>query len=344
MIVGLTGSLASGKGVVASFLKKKGFVYISLSDELRQIAKERKIELTRSNLQSLGNQLRAEQGSAVLAKVAVDKIINQEYKKAIIDGIRNPAEVKELEKVKNFFLVSVDAPREVRFNRMVSRNRESDPVTMNDFTKIDNKDKGIGEKSSGQGVGKCMSRAKFVLINDGAFEEVEEKIERLYADIEMKVIRPSWDEYFMEIAQSVSRRATCSRGRSGCVIVRDKQILVTGYVGSPKGLPHCDEIGHQMKSVIHEDGRESKHCVRTTHAEQNAICQAAKFGVPIEGATLYCRMTPCEVCAKMIINSGIKRVVCERHYHSGSESEEMLAKAGVKFEVLFDEIQQYSNQ
>ena len=85
-------------------------------------------------------------------------------------------------------------------------------------------------------------------------------------------VRPSWDEYFMQIANTVSTRATCDRGRSGCVIVRDKQILVSGYVGSPVGMLHCDEVGHQMKQLIHEDGSVTCHCTRTVHAEQNAIC------------------------------------------------------------------------
>lgn len=156
--------------------------------------------------------------------------------------------------------------------------------------------------------------------------------------------RPSWDQYFIAIAKAVGTRATCDRGRSGCVIVRDKQLLVTGYVGAPSGLPHCDEVGHQMKIMTHEDGRQTKHCVRSTHAEQNAIIQAAKNGVGIEGATLYCKMTPCRVCAKMIINAGIKRVICERAYHSGRESELMFAEVGVALKYLDVRIEEYPNQ
>lgn len=156
--------------------------------------------------------------------------------------------------------------------------------------------------------------------------------------------RPSWDEYFMEIARAVATRATCDRGRSGCVIARNKQILVTGYVGAAAGLPHCDEVGHQMKTVTHEDGHQSQHCVRTTHAEQNAIVQAAKLGVAIEGATLYCKMTPCAVCAKMMINAGLKRVVCEKRYHAGGESEDMFRKVGMELDYFNDEIEQYANQ
>jgi len=161
---------------------------------------------------------------------------------------------------------------------------------------------------------------------------------------ETKYKRPSWDEYFMEIANTVSKRATCDRGRSGCVIVRDRQILVTGYVGSPKGLPHCDEVGHQFRRVVHEDGTVSEHCVRTVHAEQNAICQAAKLGISLDGATLYCRMTPCRVCAMLIINCGIKRVVCEKKYHDGAESEEMFKMAGVQLEFFSEDVMKYDRQ
>lgn len=156
--------------------------------------------------------------------------------------------------------------------------------------------------------------------------------------------RPSWDEYFMNVAKVIADRATCDRGRSGCVIARDKQILVTGYVGSPKGLPHCDEIGHQMKTVTHEDGHQTQHCVRTAHAEQNAICQAAKLGIAINDATLYCKMTPCVACGKMIINAGIKRVVCEKKYHAGAESEEAFKQAGIELSFFDESVEQYKNQ
>ena len=159
-----------------------------------------------------------------------------------------------------------------------------------------------------------------------------------------KYVRPTWDEYFMEIANTVSKRASCDRGRSGCVIARDRQLLVSGYVGSPIGLPHCDEVGHQMKKMQHEDGSVTQHCVRTVHAEQNAICQAAKLGISLLGATLYCRMTPCRTCAMLIINCGIERVVCERKYHAGAESEEMFKTAEVRLEYVHDEVQKYNNQ
>ena len=160
---------------------------------------------------------------------------------------------------------------------------------------------------------------------------------------EEKYVRPTWDEYFMEVARSVAKRSTCDRGRLGCVIARDNQILATGYAGSPAGLPHCDDVGHLMRKVIHSDGTISQHCVRTVHGEQNAICQAAKRGISIDGATMYLKMTPCRTCAMLIINCGIKRVVCEKHYHDEADSMEMFALANIKVEHLEDEVQTYDD-
>ena len=108
------------------------------------------------------------------------------------------------------------------------------------------------------------------------------KSEDILAKNDNKNSRPSWDDYFFEIADSVSKRATCDRGKSGCVIVKDRQILVTGFVGSPVGFAHCDDAGHQMKRLTHEDGQTTEHCMRTIHTEQNAICQAARRGISIE--------------------------------------------------------------
>ena len=146
----------------------------------------------------------------------------------------------------------------------------------------------------------------------------------------------------MQVTNSIAQRATCDRGRSGCIIVKDRQILASGYVGAPPGLPHCDEAGHLFNTVRHSDGKEKQHCVRTVHAEQNALCQAAKRGIALDGATLYCRMTPCRTCTMLIISCGIIRVLCERKYHAGSESEVLFAQAGVKLEFIYDEIQQYN--
>ncbi|TRO50640.1 cell division protein DedD [Candidatus Bathyarchaeota archaeon] len=156
--------------------------------------------------------------------------------------------------------------------------------------------------------------------------------------------RPDWDRYFLDLCEAVSKRATCDRGKAGCVIVKDKRIMTTGYVGSPAGLPHCDECGHDMRRVLNENGTVSQHCVRTLHAEQNAIVQAAKFGIPIKDSTLYCKMTPCRRCAMIIITSGIKRVVCEKHYHADKDTIEMFKQANIELVVMNNKVEEYERQ
>lgn len=153
--------------------------------------------------------------------------------------------------------------------------------------------------------------------------------------------RPNWDEYFLDVMHALAKRATCARGRTACVIVKDNQIVVSGYVGSPPGLPHCDEVGHLMKKVVEEDGTIREHCMRTIHAEQNAICQAAKHGVSIAGGTLYCKLAPCRTCAMLLIACGIKRIVAEYKYHAGGEAEEMLKQAGIEIRYINDETLKY---
>jgi dCMP deaminase len=145
----------------------------------------------------------------------------------------------------------------------------------------------------------------------------------MVAKTELWHIRPSWDDYFMGIAAQVARRSTCDRARVGAIIVKDRRILTTGYNGSPAGLAHCDEIGHLMVNG---------HCVRTLHAEQNAIIQAALHGVGVAGSTMYVTHQPCLTCAKMIINAGIRRVVFAGHYPDPN-AVTFLQDAGVALEL-----------
>jgi len=126
-------------------------------------------------------------------------------------------------------------------------------------------------------------------------------------------MRPSVDEYFMEIASVVAKRSTCLRNQVGAVIVRDKRILATGYNGAPKGLPHCLDIGCIREQNNIPSGERHELC-RAVHAEQNAILQAAIHGVSTENTTIYCTHQPCILCAKMMINAGIKKVVYANQY------------------------------
>jgi len=146
--------------------------------------------------------------------------------------------------------------------------------------------------------------------------------------------RPNWDDYFLKIAEDVATRATCDRKLVGAVITFRSRILSTGYNGAPRGLPHCSGetgVGHELV-----DG----HCVRTAHAEGNAIANAARAGVAIEGGTLYTTASPCYDCMKLIINAGIVRVVAGEFYDSrygkSGSVEDMFTQAGVEFDVISD--------
>ena len=149
--------------------------------------------------------------------------------------------------------------------------------------------------------------------------------------------RPSWDEYFMDVMHALSKRATCNRGKTACLLVKDNHIISSGYVGSPSGLPHCDEVGHLMKKVVNEDGSISEHCVRTIHAEQNAILFAAKNGISTVGSTLYVTVSPCVHCAKVIVAAGITRVFYKTLYDRSQDGLILLDKNGIECRQLTDE-------
>lgn len=140
--------------------------------------------------------------------------------------------------------------------------------------------------------------------------------------------RPSWEEYFMDIARLVASRSTCLRRQVGAVIVKDKNVLATGYNGTPSGIRHCSESGCLREKLNVPSGERHELC-RGLHAEQNAIIQAAKHGVNISGSTLFCTNAPCVICAKMLINAGLKTIVYLDGYPDNLAAE-LLAESGIE--------------
>ncbi len=141
-------------------------------------------------------------------------------------------------------------------------------------------------------------------------------------------VRPSWDEYFMEIVELIKERSTCLRRQVGALIVNDKRILATGYNGAPTGCSHCEEVGCLREKLQIPSGQRHELC-RALHAEQNAIVQAALYGISVQGGTLYVTHQPCVMCAKMAINAGIKRIVYKGEYPD-ELSRELLEEAGIE--------------
>ena len=150
--------------------------------------------------------------------------------------------------------------------------------------------------------------------------------------------RPTWDEYFMEMAELTAKRSTCIRRSVGAVIVKDRHAIATGYNGAPSGIAHCEERGGCIRQKLNVPSGQRHELCMALHAEQNAIIQAAAMGNSIEGGTIYITHQPCAICAKMIINAGIKRIVIKEGYPDELAAS-ILEEAGLKIEKI-DEIGQ----
>ena len=309
--IGITGTLGAGKGTIVDYLvKNKGFVHYSVRAFITEEIKKRGLEVNRDTMTLVGNDLRAQHTPSWIVEQLYEKAVASGCN-CIIESVRTPGEVAALRGKSNFYLFAVDADPKVRYERAVLRGSETDHISYETFIANEQREMDNTDPNK-QNLGVCIREADFRFDNGGTIEDLHKQVEDVLQQITYR--RPSWDEYFMELADVAAHRATCDRGRSGCVIVKDRQLLVTGYVGSPAGLPHCDEVGHLFRQTA------------------------------LDGATLYCRMTPCRTCAMLIINCGIKRVVCERKYHAGAESEELFRQAGIQLEFFHDEVQQYENQ
>lgn len=145
--------------------------------------------------------------------------------------------------------------------------------------------------------------------------------------VSLKNLRPSWDEYFLKITKEVSKRSTCLRRQTGAILVREKRILASGYNGAPTGLKHCQEVGCLREKLAISSGKRHELC-RGLHAEQNAIIQAALHGVNIKGSTLYSTHFPCSLCAKMLINAGVLKVIYVEDYPDDL-ARELFVEAGI---------------
>ena len=325
MIIGLTGKNGSGKGEVARFLKERGFDYLSLSDVLREELKKRRKPVTRENLVQLGNELRKKFGPDILAKRTVERIeVDKNY---VVDSIRHPAEVKALKAGNGFVLLNVTAPPQIRFARLKKRGRENDPKTVQQFKTLEKTE----EKStvrSDQQLDQAIKLADLKIQNAGTLKELHDEITRIVMAVAQKKKRPNWDEYFLGIAKVVALRSNCVKRKVAAVIVKDKRIIATGYNGTPRGVKNCNEGGCPRCNQMASSGTKLDECL-CSHGEENAITQSAYHGVNIKDSTLYTTYSPCLLCTKMIINSGIQEVVFNVNYPLGETSMRLLKEAGV---------------
>jgi dCMP deaminase len=325
MIIGLTGKNASGKGVVAEYLKERSFYYLSLSDEIRGEIERRGQEITRDALIQVGNELREKHGVAVLAERIISKI--EDDKNYIIDSIRHPAEVDALRKNGNFKLLNIDASKEVRFQRIKQRGRESDPQGYEEFLLLEDKEASNADEIKQQ-VEKCQDLADVTITNNGSLEDLCQEINMIIKDALMNFERPGWDEYFMSIAKVVSSRSNCIKRKTAAIVVKDKRVISTGYNGTPRGTKNCNEGGCPRCNSLSSQGTKLEECY-CSHAEENSITQAAYHGISLKDSTLYTTFAPCLICTKMIINAGIMEVVYNTEYPLNDSSFQLLKEAGV---------------
>lgn len=325
MIIGLTGRNASGKGAAADFLRTKGFTFYSLSDVIREEVGRLGLEITRENLITTGRELRAKHGTGFLAEQILQKLeADQNY---VIDSFRHPDEVSTFRKRADFALLAVTATVETRFERIKQRARENDPETLDKFVALE-EEEASSQSREGQDLTATEALADFVVDNDSSLEALHQQLSGIIQQVFSATSRPSWDEYFMKIAQVAALRSNCVKRKVAAVIVRDKRVISTGYNGTPRGTKNCYQGGCPRCNNLADSGTKLDECL-CSHGEENSITQAAYHGVSVKDATLYTTFAPCLMCTKMIINAGIREVVYNKDYPLNDSSFALLQEASV---------------
>jgi dCMP deaminase len=364
MIIGISGTNGAGKTTTSDYLKKKGFSYYSCSDIIRDILDKNGQEKTRDNMRILGNKIREEYGTSELAKRLSEKIKanNDEY--VIVDSLRHTDEINVFRSFPNFILLFLESPLEIRYERIRERKREDDFISFEKFKIDEKKEMGITGSNQQLGLCKKVADI-IVLnegIVENLYKQIDKIIEKNYTKVENKdnlneavnknlkdnndieskketinennnekkiteanFKRPSKDEYYMNIAKQIAARSNCLSAHHGALIVKDDQIVATGYNGAPRKTKDCLERGSCLRRELNiESGTRFELC-RTVHAEQNAIINAARSGVSVFGGTMYLfskkifnapeggtliDAAPCFICKKIILNAGLKEIVC----------------------------------
>lgn len=333
MIIGITGKNCSGKDTVGDYLKRKTFFHISLSDIIRDQLRSEKKEVTRENLLSKGLELRTRYGPRILAVRAIEKM--QPGSNYVVTSIRNPSEVEELKKLPNFVLINVESDPKVRFQRMISSQRqlvtgkqEKDPSTFEEFLKLEEIEARNNDNNAQQ-LDEVINMSDMTLENNADLKVLQTKMDGILKGLaDFKDARPEWDSYFMSIAKVVATRGNCMKRQVAAIIVKDRRIISTGYNGTPRGTKNCNEGGCPRCNGFADGGSKLDECL-CSHGEENAIVQAAYHGISIKGSTLYTTFSPCLTCTKMIINAGIKEVVYNEAYPVGDVVNHMFEQAGV---------------
>ena len=326
MRIGVAGLNAAGKTEVVHFLERRGCYPASLSDVIREELASEGVEPTRERMIAAGRKLRERYGAAILAERVLARLPAD--RNHVIDSIRHPAEVEALRASEEFVLVWVEASPEIRFERARARGRMGTPETFDAF-QVEQARELESEDAAGQQLLAVRELADETVDNDGDLEALHAALHSILERHLPFRHRPPWDEYFVNIARVVASRSNCIKRKVGSIIVSDRRIISTGYNGTPRGTLNCNEGGCPRCAGAAESGTRLDECL-CSHAEENAITQAAYHGVSVRGGTVYTTFSPCLMCTKMIVNAGIAEVVYDATFPLGETALRVLHEAGVK--------------
>jgi len=297
-ILAVVGMSGSGKGEVTTYLENfHNYSRVYFGGVTLDKLNDAGLEVNEENERKMRENLRVEYGMAVYAKLSLPKIQKylEEGKNTVIDGLYSWEELKFLrESIKDLGVIAVVASRKIRYERL--SKRPTRPLTLEQAISRDN------SQIENLNQGGPISYADHYIQNEFSIPELHNSINKILGIKR----RPSWDNYFMNIARIISSRGTCDRKYVGAVIVDpEHQILTTGYNGSISGQPHCSQVGHEIIN---------NHCERTIHAEENALLQAGRVGASLKGGTIYSTASPCWKCFRGIVRVGLKRIVFGEMY------------------------------
>jgi dCMP deaminase len=329
MIIGVAGRNGAGKGELVLFLESRSFSVLSLSDAIRNELANRGLSESRERMIEVGQEMRRRSGPGALAQGLVQQLhADRNY---AIDSIRHPVEVEILRHYaestqQEFRLVWVDAKLETRFDRLQSRKRPGDPTSMAKLEELETRERASDDPNAQQ-LDAVEDEADYRLTNDSSLEEFHHQIHSWVKE-NLSFLRPGWDDYFIGIARVVAPRSNCVKRKVAAVVTLDKRIISTGYNGTPRGTTNCNEGGCPRCNDLAPGGTRLDECL-CSHAEENAITQAAYHGVSLKGGTIYTTFSPCLQCTKMIINAGLTEVVYQNAYPLGEVSLSLLEEAGI---------------
>ena len=326
MIIGITSFLAAGKDTVGKILEDKGFERHSCSDYLREVAKEKNIEITRDNLVNLGNDLREKYGANILAEKLVERINNSKNELFVIESIRTPKEIETFrKKLKDFVLIFIDADPEIRYKRAKERLKEKEHInSFEDFINSEKREMTNNNPFSQQ-LDVCKKQADISIQNNEDINKLKQEISDILVKLQIRFKHnPDWHRYFLDIARDISVRSTCLSAHGGAIIVKENTIISTGYIGAPRHTKDCYQRGYCIRRKLKVPSGHRYEICASVHAEQNAIINAAREGVSTKGTTMYyygCRTYegikkvyngyPCFICKKIIVNAGIEKFVSQ---------------------------------